>query len=498
MQKNKFEKQIREQLEELHFRPSAPVWENVADNIRRRRRRRVLAYFISGFLLLGGGITAASVFMSEKAETTAQTVQINKERVSKDNKSTSAIEMGDPAPGVEEGSASAATTANPAKKINHDGTASSAGTTREGNKEISSASKAIKKSERAGTTQGAPVNERYKTKKAKQAKSSIAPANNYIENKLVAADNTSTELLNDKRTETLPAIGLQNSIASSSYDFYTAGSLPVNDMVGPDDLPGPVAHRQPESGKWNRKGWEWAIEAGAGLGYRREQAIPGISPAKSSRVDLMIGSAVTGPVGGFAIIRNFPSASDEGIGFSIGVNGRHEVTPALRVTGGLRYSYQSEQIQVGRKYDSALVFNNYLARSVLANSAYVGSPRGQFTNQYHFLQVPLGIELKLNKGVKTPISWELGVAPGLLIGSNALVYDSSYNGIYYKDKAQYNRFQLAATMGFSIELAGKKGMRFVLGPELRTNLTALAENGYDDRQYLFYGGLRARVFLPRL
>jgi hypothetical protein len=80
-----------------------------------------------------------------------------------------------------------------------------------------------------------------------------------------------------------------------------------------------------------------------------------------------------------------------------------------------------------------------------------------------------------------------------MIGSNALVYDTAFSGIYYKDRSVLQRFQVSATSALSIELGSRKGPRWSIGPELRMQLTPLTNSVYDNRQYLMYGGVRARL-----
>jgi len=59
MQENKFEKQVREEMEEFRIRPSATVWESVEEELRRKKRRRVVVYW---FLLAAIGLGAYGVY----------------------------------------------------------------------------------------------------------------------------------------------------------------------------------------------------------------------------------------------------------------------------------------------------------------------------------------------------------------------------------------------------------------------------------------------------
>ncbi|MCK7542508.1 MAG: hypothetical protein MZV63_72400 [Marinilabiliales bacterium] len=56
----------------------------------------------------------------------------------------------------------------------------------------------------------------------------------------------------------------------------------------------------------------------------------------------------------------------------------------------------------------------------------------------------------MNKGEKLPISWTLGITPGYLLSSNALVQDSSQAMYYHPDNQR--RFQLGFRTGILFRL----------------------------------------------
>src|SRR5690242_798715 len=55
MPENEFEKQVKELMEELHFSPSAPVWERIKKRISEKKRRvwPIFFLFISVAILSG-------------------------------------------------------------------------------------------------------------------------------------------------------------------------------------------------------------------------------------------------------------------------------------------------------------------------------------------------------------------------------------------------------------------------------------------------------------
>jgi hypothetical protein len=96
-----------------------------------------------------------------------------------------------------------------------------------------------------------------------------------------------------------------------------------------------------------------------------------------------------------------------------------------------------------------------------------------------------------------PIQWNVGVSFSYLVATNALVYSSSYGGIYYQDKDAVNKAHFNIGTGLSFRLKGKKGMEWVLGPELSFDTRKLVNNGYDKKQYLLFGGINTKLFFPK-
>ena len=55
MQENKFEKGVRQQMEEFRSRPSEAVWKTVEEELRKKKKRRVVffIFLLAGLSLLG-------------------------------------------------------------------------------------------------------------------------------------------------------------------------------------------------------------------------------------------------------------------------------------------------------------------------------------------------------------------------------------------------------------------------------------------------------------
>ena len=542
MQKSNFEKQVRDQLEELHFRPSAPVWDHIANNIRRRRRRRVLAYFsILAVLLTGAGF--AYLYRGEPARHPDSVVQTQsplaknnspitrqRESVPLENNSISTDQapaadrstIGADSPEESRNQRSAEELIAPgystgeervSGSIREQQVSRSSGEQRvsppSGEKPVSGSTGEQREScstgeqPVSGSSDMPTINrssDAGQRQNAASASADLLPLNSRAETddrkKNLAADHAAVQprdsgnvALNDN----VEYDNINDIISADHLSGLSAASLQTH-----QDSAKLAVHENTSTDQWKKRSWEWGIEMGAGAGYRRNQSLPGVDAAKAAQADLTTGSPLqTGRLtNSLSVLRYFPSKSNEGFGWSIGLTARKEIASHVRFSAGLRYNYQSDRILIGEMQSVQGAFPSYVGVTGTGSPVYLGPQNQTFTNRYHLIQLPVGLEVQLNKGVKTPISWEAGLAPGYLLATQARVYDKAYYGIYYEDKSQFQRLQMAATTGFSVELRNKHQHRLVLGPELRLSLTPLADNAYDNQQYLLYGGLRARLYLP--
>jgi hypothetical protein len=128
----------------------------------------------------------------------------------------------------------------------------------------------------------------------------------------------------------------------------------------------------------------------------------------------------------------------------------------------------------------------------------VGPVKQPYTNKYHFIELPLLYQLQLNKGKKLPIIWNAGLSAGYLLSTNALVYDTTAGGIYYKDKNAFRKFHMGVQTGLSVRLGKEKKVQWLVGPEFSFDLSRqMKQNVFTDKRYLFYGGITGRMFFDR-
>ena len=159
---------------------------------------------------------------------------------------------------------------------------------------------------------------------------------------------------------------------------------------------------------------------------------------------------------------------------------------------GLRYSYYSNAIQVGSlvNRDTAIYRSN--AGVLRTKSFYRNDANKQdYTNQYHFIQLPLGVEYKLVKSL--PLLLQIGAKIEQLLGSNALSYNQ-YGSVYVKDKEMLARTGVNLFSGVSYQFRSHKAFSFAIGPQIHYGLTNLSKNKSND-QHLYFTSISAQFFL---
>jgi hypothetical protein len=182
---------------------------------------------------------------------------------------------------------------------------------------------------------------------------------------------------------------------------------------------------------------------------------------------------------------------DPATGFSFGAWMRMPI--AKRITGniGLAYAQWSTRTPVGQSLpDTGRVFNNGIA-DFTSSVAYTQGSQETYRNNYHLLQMPLDLSWQLNKGRKLPLLWEIGISPGLLLSSNALVRDSARALFSHPDNQR--RFQLGLRTAFMFRLMPSSARPIDFGPVFQYQLNEVFNDAVRDNGHLYYLGVEARM-----
>jgi hypothetical protein len=248
-----------------------------------------------------------------------------------------------------------------------------------------------------------------------------------------------------------------------------------------------TAHSDDQLEKYNRKKViRFGIQGGVGRTAFSEGL--GISTAKAA--DLQSGPA-TGSGSGTPPQVSYDYRQDPSTGWTLGAWMTSPISRRWSFTTGLSYLQYSTRTPVG-PWAGDSVIGYFNGRSVqYSSTSYQPGNQEEHRNRYHLLQVPVEFTWQLNKGEKLPISWTLGITPGYLLSSNALVQDSSQAMYHHPDNQR--RFQLGFRTGILFRLMPASAHPLELGPAMQYQLNEVFTDAIQQNGHLYYLGLEARL-----
>lgn len=503
MPENEFERHVQDKLEELKLRPSESVWHAVELELRKKKRRRAV-FFI--FLLAGLGLFGYSGYFLF-------------------NNST---------PVIVHQSKELPAAQKPANEINDKHTdQSSAGikTTPTDEDVKTETNEVLINNEIPAlptkiTDQNLVINPQTEKRIIKKEKN-IPVVVLQKENKVSKEEKTEQEIVtgkkqqkdlaqnnkreintdNDPEEEVVVMKAIeepvsensipQNSIAEQDHPIEKAVTDAADEKENADRVIAEevaVNENGTNDAAKNKTGLKlkWGAELSGGATSSRTDPLTLVTAQRFADASSINNSVATG--GNPGPVRP-PSSVKGGPGFKAGVIAEIKLSKRSSISSGLRYSYLSEKIKVGRYSDTTIVSNSYYTQNI-ANGVYRGTQEKEHTNSYHFIELPVMYHLQLNKSTKIPILWNAGVSVAYLAGTNALVYDPTMGGIYYELPNAFNKWHFNLNTGFSFRFGNK--IQWSLGPELSLDMSRLMKQElYTKKRYLLYGGLSAKLFLPQ-
>ena len=467
MHENNFEKQVREKMDQLGFDPADSIWERVDKEINKEKKHRrplFWLFFFSG-LALAGGAWYFSVYKNATPDKINyhQTGGEKKQEGEPGNKSGIKEPVNGEGVANEKLSKSNDLATNENKKP--DEILSKNHTPHRGKQNaIKSArlqkdiliQKSVNSSDQTIAASGG--------KRAAESAAVVAGAE-----ELSARDGKDSHQSND-------------SAAAKKSDPITENKSPVKDSVSNQ------AATAKKTEKKKSGGWKIGYTGSVGFSNVNQDLFKSIS--SSNTVSYAV--AAPGTPSGQPLSNNNYSSSEVSTGFSFGagVFVNRDLSKRFSVSGGLGYHYYSTKIQTGTYVSNT----NLLSLSnASVNSFYTNGNTNAYTNQYHFIELPVTLNFQLNKSKKRPVIWEAGLSLSWLFSTNALYYDPSHN-VYFENDDLMNRTQLngitAIMVGFPL---GKSALQ--LGPQLQYGFTGLLKNSSGNPGHLIYYGLKIS-FIP--
>jgi Outer membrane protein beta-barrel domain len=480
MPENNFERHVQDKMDELRLRPSPAVWSAVELELRKKKRRRVV-FFI--FLLAGLGLLSYPGYLLFDHSKPLLTDQ--KENVIRENNTIN----NDPQSPVTETQASPVSKEikNPVKekvektdepvvvplKENK--------TTKEEKRELTAIS-AKKKLIIVNSNTKVSVDNQRRMKEV-----SVFPV---LKNEVSEKRNTVTTTKNETtilENDTKPNLIQEEKTGEATIEKQETIKADSAEVVASLTGSNPVVLKKKSLSKIR-----WGLDISAGATFNRDKAFP--FAASERLADITYGTPQSSAGGSSAGYIYPPSSVTSGPAFKAGIFAELNLSKRSSLSSGLRYVYLSEKTKVGQ-YTNAYIVNSY--SNYTTSGFYGGNQKSSFTNVYHFIEIPLTYQLKLNKRNKTALFWNVGLSASYLVGSKSLVYDTTAGGVYYKAFSEINKLHFNLNTGLSIRFGNRSRMPWSLGPDLSFDMSKLMkQDPFTKKRYLLYGGISAKIFLP--
>lgn len=174
---------------------------------------------------------------------------------------------------------------------------------------------------------------------------------------------------------------------------------------------------------------------------------------------------------------------------------KKEVSLRSKVSAGLQYAYLGDRIKAATT-QTQIGYQQSNASSGLF-SYYRAAPQKEYTNRFHFIELPVAYSWRVNKNNKHFLSLNAGASIGYLLSTNAFAYDTSFGGIYFHNKSLFTRTHANVMSSISYHFASAKKFEWSIGPQFSFDLTRAIKSDVDKRKYFLYGGIDTRIFFDK-
>jgi cytoskeletal protein RodZ len=253
---------------------------------------------------------------------------------------------------------------------------------------------------------------------------------------------------------------------------------------------------------------------GTDKSYAEDLAARSYSSPNTTSSQFLSGNAAAAPP------KKVASAIQPDFAASVGVYIQRTLSPRLKISVGLEYSYMSVNTQVGKLFDSSIAVNigtNSLKviPKFYESPGYIDTVRGTYANvqgqgsgwvyysqkqryRFHYVEIPVTLNWQINKGRRLPpFVFEGGFSVGRLFAVDALHYEG-VKGVYYEDNSLFNKTQFNFVTGLSVGLMQRSKHPIWIGPDLRYSLNGLVKKEISTGQYLWSTGISFKMLLGRL
>ena len=442
MAANEFEKSVRKIMDDLKLHPSEEGWQKVEERIRDKNRKRRILFFL--FSLLGLAIVGSLLYVFSST----QNWKLNDSTQNSNHKQT---------PNNTQNS----TPENEVAKINPTGQVTR-------HQDAMKVETIGRKADRQ--TNPAPHSKKteggFITDKAQPSQGDPSDRQQVIshdsENQRIVATQT------DKPTE-----------ANTAIDTAV--------MKVKENKPGDQAAQIKGLNKHdqNFRKVKWGLNISGGMSTIRENRLftnnTSVSPAYFANAPNTVGGGSQAP---------YSMENKPGFAFKTGVSLKRNISKRSALSSGLNYTYFSDKIKIGTQQTGTLQSNR-------VSSYYAGPPQEDFTDKFHFLELPILYSWRITSNTNHFLALDAGISVSYLISSNALVYDTAAGGIYYHNNDLLTRTHFNVLSGISYHAISAKGSELSIGPQFLFDMSKAIKSEVDKRNYFLYIGIGGSLIFEK-
>jgi hypothetical protein len=467
MSEQKFEKQVRQAMDEFSLSPTAPVWDKIAAEIKRKKNMRRFVLWLLPLALLSSGIIWWTVSTNEKSSKISQKTKAGNQKINeKESNTLNKIAIPD-----KENTTVTMQSKKEEFTMNEEKATTTFKKTTYTDYTIAKKSKAKVFKNKITSYSGHST----KNKKKEELFSEVTPV-----------------LTKEKFQDSAPKIN--NAVIPNkpdqNKDLVTPQKTDTTQTVKQSEEKPIDAAKTPEQTEkqkpQNQKTKKLQFVAIVGIGYSGITSGLFDGFGQKSLQDFAGPSSLqSGPGGGTNLP---PSNIKRGLAYSVGFGARKKLKSRSTISTGMQYQYFSTKINVGTMgaRDSTLTNVSRDAINYYRNDNQLQ----HYTNQFHFIVLPFSYDYQLFK--KIPVHIGVGLSLSQLISSNALHYNSTAN-IYYKDNSLLNKTQARLFTNLAYKLLREKKFTLDVGPQMNYGLTPLQKNSNSKKQHLFSIGINTQL-----
>ena len=449
MQDPEFEKQVRKKMEELKFSPSESVWFQVEKQIQADRRRRapLLWIFFFGSLVLLGGL----LFLLN-----SRSISGNRYAVGSDRK----LESTDQKP-------------SKLSLIGSDSIRNNSPVPTEISLQSSPSSKS-EAAARKGVKSLGSVPDKNKIRKNLHADSDL-PQNDLANSGKTPDAIAENEIQYEKKPgKSKEQIGMPIPLTPGTTQALPKDKSLPEDSGKKSSADSIKSVARNSSATVLRSKHPWII----GFNF-----IPGISGLSAYSMEHPNNNAPAySPSGMYPPSSSLPgSYSDSKPGFSLsaGIWVQKNLSQNVYLSFGLNYHYYSRI--------SSLIMTDTINSSPTDKLSH--------TDQFHFLQLPIGLGFRFSRNSNFPLFGEVGFSLSQMLNTNAGQFTNT-SGAYSSNRDLFRHFQVDLTAAILYAMPSRSHSIFI-GPAIQYGPQNMFANGVNQTQHLWFAGLRFNYSLKK-